>query len=131
MKLAFWDTEISGIPARENFDDIWTMWPFGMSVAAVAYTDQPTEVWHDWDTEAGLPTVAMFDSLVCAFLAHLNRLHQDGYKLFAWNGTGFDWRLLASCARRATIPAFRCCVLWATRWALKQQPRQSVAGVRS
>lgn len=94
MRGAFWDTEIVGIPEGAQFNNIWDMWPFRMSMAAVAYTDQPTEAWYDWDDNKGMAARAMHKVSVTGLLAHLWETRTKDYNLFGWNSTGFDWPLL-------------------------------------
>jgi hypothetical protein len=76
--------------------DIWDLWPFGISVAAIKLSDNPNvRVWKPWDGQRTLHMGQVFD-----LLEELIYLHEQGYTLAAQNGTGFDWRLMAMLTNR-------------------------------
>lgn len=95
-QLAFWDLEIGfehpgQILEAAAASDIWDIWPFGVSVGAVAYSEaDDVSVWYDKIDDRFLPmwSTAYTESFL-EWLATSRR------RLFAWNGTGFDWQLLA------------------------------------
>lgn len=91
-KLAFFDLEIGNYPLA---DGIWEMWPFSISVGAVAYSNrEDVTLWYD-KNEDGLPAPTWSYYSTTRFLYYLADLAAGGYKLFGWNSTGFDWQLLA------------------------------------
>jgi hypothetical protein len=100
--LVFWDTEIvfpGGAQPQEGqvFDDIWDLWPFGISTIGVGSSDV-SQVRTIADRESmpnGGPGTAMSNHTVQQFLDVLYTLTEHGAKVFAHNGAGFDWQLLA------------------------------------
>ncbi|MDR4509651.1 MAG: ribonuclease H-like domain-containing protein [Candidatus Brocadiaceae bacterium] len=87
MKLASFDIEIAkDLPG--NFDTWEYFAPLGITCAAVALSDRD-EVKY-W---SGFPQLSMDQ---CVELVHdLQSLVNEGYSLLAWNGTGFDFHVLA------------------------------------
>lgn len=101
MKFASWDLEISqpeNMPDIDHGDkDLWAYGPFHITCAAVHLSDTGhVERWYGWDRDKA-PSYApyMTQEEATHFLMYLNKLHNDGYILTTWNGTAFDWRLLA------------------------------------
>ncbi len=102
--MAFWDLEISYQPAMEalwaDADpntgplDIWKdFWPFGISVGALKLSTQTAPIlWYDIN---GGGTALSWSLLYTKRVVELlYSLYLMGVKLFAHNGTGFDWQLL-------------------------------------
>lgn len=102
IKLASWDLEIATntslklafAEGKDKRINIWDYYPFGISVGALKLSDDPNaEV--VLSSHGGCPRQEMTVEDVTAFVTKLFKLQQDGYKVFTWNGAGFDWRLLA------------------------------------
>jgi len=92
MYLAF-DLEIAKvIPEGAN----WSRYrPFGISVAATLTDDGDLRLWYGgpggeeppWDQMSGLQ--------VQSLIAYLEVMVEQGYTIVTWNGTGFDFDVLA------------------------------------
>jgi len=87
MKLASFDIEIAK-DLKENIDRWKDFVPLGITCAAVALSDK--EEIKYW---SGAPRLTKEE---CVELVHdLLTLVKDGYSLLTWNGTGFDFQVLA------------------------------------
>lgn len=87
MKLVSFDIEIAkDLP--EDFDKWEDFAPLGITCAAVAFSDrEEVKCW------SGFPR---FSKEQCVELVHdLQALVKEGYSLLTWNGTGFDFHVLA------------------------------------
>jgi hypothetical protein len=87
MKFASFDIEIAKVIADDNPD--WrSATPLGITCAAVALTgsDDP-RFWY------GKPQMSREDC--CTMVADLQALVRDGYSLLTWNGSSFDFAVLA------------------------------------
>lgn len=119
--LYFWDSEIA-FPTLEQVElyrrveqendkfDIWEMWPFGASLI----TDTSVHS-HDGEARAlyqevpeGEPHWPMPLDMVNCFLDELRGRLFSGERLFTWNGTGFDYQLLARLTGRYAECAELC-----------------------
>jgi hypothetical protein len=100
-KILAWDTEIVFPPSYRPTDlsptdNIWDQWPFGISVIGEYRMPGSLRVLADPDSQPkGGPGTATAPRLIRNYLHGLFELYRDGWKLFAHNGTGFDWQLLA------------------------------------
>jgi hypothetical protein len=99
MKFASFDLEISrptGLPEDGDIPkhkDIWDYSPFHITVAGVHLSDtNHTSRWYGWN---GGYAPWMLKDEVTNLLMYLSGLRDKGYILTTWNGTAFDWRLLA------------------------------------
>lgn len=99
MKFASWDLEISqpenlGDDDEVKDGDLWAYGPFHITCAAVHLSDTGhTERWYGW--RDGSYADYMDQDEVKNLLMYLHKKMQEGYILTTWNGTAFDWRLLA------------------------------------
>jgi len=87
MKLASFDIEIAKDLA-EDIDKWKDFAPLGIICAAVAFSDsEEVKYWDDYP---------QLSKEKCIKLVHdLQGLVKDGYSLLTWNGTGFDFHVLA------------------------------------
>jgi hypothetical protein len=87
MRFAIFDLETARILPPDTANIIKHM-PLGISCAAVALSDGPTEVWHgapQLDRAGAQELVRRMEALVA-----------QGYVLVTWNGASFDFRVLAA-----------------------------------
>lgn len=111
MELVFWDTEVA-YPTLEQVElfqrleasgepfNIWDTWPFGVGLATVATTlDDEVEAWYNPPPPDGVHG-PMSLGMVNLFLDYLKAKADSGARLFGWNSTGYDWRVLASVTGR-------------------------------
>lgn len=116
MKFAFFDLETAFYTEEQaalaqsdgKLLNIWDIWPFGVSVAAIKLSDrEEPEVWYDaecstvhagefpWEWEvASRPSRCWSERFTREFVDRLEQLDREGYALTTWNGTGFDFQLL-------------------------------------
>jgi hypothetical protein len=120
MQMAFWDTE-TAYPTWEQLElyrrvdeendtyyDIWGTWPFGIGLITMTTLVNPTPVaWYQPALE-GEPHWPLPLNMVNVFIDKLIIMQQAGYKLFTWNGTGFDYQLLARLTGRYTECRYLC-----------------------
>ncbi len=87
MKFASFDIEIAKVIADDNPD--WrSATPLGITCAAVALSGKEDPLfWH------GTPQMTRQEC--CALVAGLQDLVRDGYTLLTWNGSSFDFAVLA------------------------------------
>jgi hypothetical protein len=86
MKFAAFDIEIAK-ELPEGCTDWREFAPLGVSCAAIATKEHGIELFH-------MPG-AMSQADVLVFLARLDELAHDGYVPLSWNGTGFDYQVIA------------------------------------
>jgi hypothetical protein len=87
MKFASFDLEIAKVIADDNPD--WrSATPLGITCAAVALSDKPDPIF--W---FGKPQMTREEC--CALVSGLQDLVKDGYTLLTWNGSSFDFAVLA------------------------------------
>lgn len=85
MKYASWDIEIAKtVPEGE---DLHAHHPLGITCGAVALEDDEINYWY------AHPKLTRDGAL--KMLSDLEKLVEDGYTLLTWNGTQFDFRVLA------------------------------------
>lgn len=111
MELVFWDTEAAyptpeqvelfrGLEANGEPFDIWETWPFGVGLATLATTlSNEVEAWYEPPPPDGIHG-PMNLGLVNVFLDYLAAKAASGARLFGWNTTGYDWRVLAAITGR-------------------------------
>ena len=87
MKFASFDIEIAKVIADENPD--WrSATPLGITCAAVALSGREDPLfWH------GKPQMTAQEC--CTLVADLRALVKEGYSLLTWNGSSFDFAVLA------------------------------------
>lgn len=79
--------------------DIWEMWPFGVSVAGVKLSDEDKPfVLYDKRRD-GKPANTWKRDFSQEFVDYLWEANQGGYEIVTWNGLGFDFRLLYELTR--------------------------------
>jgi hypothetical protein len=96
--IASFDLEISHLPNSVDWQNtnVWDLWPFGISVGAIRLSDRPDPlVFYSTDEETGKPKQAMEQEDVQYLLEALQTYQRLGYRLFTWNGTSFDWQVIA------------------------------------
>ena len=94
-KLISFDIEIaSTIP--EGVDDWSTLHPLGISCAATWASDEDKpRVWCGRYFFGDIARQMSIDE-VCAMIAHLSNMQDEGYRIVTFNGAGFDFRELAA-----------------------------------
>lgn len=102
FKFLSWDLEISsppGLPEDGEIPEgsnIWDYSPFHITVAGLHYSDTRTvETYCGWKLNDFTPAAWMSRDYANGILDKLIDAHKAGYHLVTWNGTSFDWRLLA------------------------------------
>ena len=75
--------------------DYWQYGPARFTVASIHNSDITTDVFMSHDCD-GTPAQEMSRADANRMLDYLWTSHQKGDKIFTWNGTGFDWRILAA-----------------------------------
>jgi len=86
MKFAAFDIEIAK-ELPDGCEDWREFAPLGVSCAAIATREHGVELFH--------APGKMREADVCAYLGRLESLIADGYTLISWNGTSFDYQVLA------------------------------------
>ena len=87
MNFASFDLEIAKVISDDN-PDLRSATPLGITCAAVALTGKDDPVyWY------GKPQMTKQDC--CAMVGALQGLVRDGYSLLTWNGSSFDFAVLA------------------------------------
>jgi hypothetical protein len=87
MKFASFDLEIAKV-IEDDTPDWRSMTPLGITCAAVALTDKDDPLyWY------GKPKMTKEEC--CDLVTALQRLAADGYALLTWNGSSFDFAVLA------------------------------------
>ena len=69
--------------------------PLGITCAATLASDQESPQLFYGKTASGEPAGRMNKEDAAAFLRHLCKSAQDGYRVLSWNGLGFDLDVLA------------------------------------
>lgn len=131
MKFASFDLEIAK-EIEEGVDDYTDCMPLGISCAAVALTGDPKV--RFWKAKGQL------SKQKCQKIVHdLIDIVKQGYKIVTWNGTGFDFRVLAfesgmyeECARLALHHVDMMLIVTFTKgWLLGLDTALSAAGIQS
>jgi hypothetical protein len=92
--LAF-DIETAAVLSEEQFQNRERHRPLGITCVAAQASDatEPT-VW-DARQAGGGTSERMTSAQLAEFVEYLRRMSAQGYTLLTWNGTGFDWDILA------------------------------------
>jgi hypothetical protein len=91
MKHLIFDIEISDEFDLGPGEDLAQYGPFHISVAATLESGGASRLWHSVGA-GGAPARSMERDTAGELLAFLARMQKEGWKLFAWNGLGFDLR---------------------------------------
>jgi hypothetical protein len=91
MKYLSVDIEISDEFELLPGEDLLDHAPFHISVAATVDSEGNSRLWHSAGAD-GRPSLQMDQAKARELLAFLSERQQEGWKLFAWNGLGFDLR---------------------------------------
>ena len=91
MKHLSFDIEISNVFDLKRGEDLLDHAPFQIAVAATVDSDGSSRLWYTAGGD-GTPAPAMDRSKAQELLAFLLKMQQEGWRLFAWNGLGFDLR---------------------------------------
>jgi hypothetical protein len=89
--LAF-DLEISKV-IPEGATDFKRFRPLGISCAATLTSDNELRLWHSKDMQGNI-TSQIPAELLNDLVAYMIDRHRLGYKIFTWNGLGFDFDIL-------------------------------------
>jgi hypothetical protein len=91
MKHLSFDIEISDVFDLQPGEDLLDHAPFSIAVAATVEAGGNSRLWYT-DGADGKPAAALDQSKARELLAFLLEAQQEGWRLFAWNGLGFDLR---------------------------------------
>ena len=99
MKCVAFDLELANtrrLPSLKKGDNIWALWPLNISVGATYCLPEKTvDLWFSRDT-AGVPRRRGLRRRDAKHLVNtLYNYQQKGLPIVSWNGTGFDFQLLA------------------------------------
>jgi hypothetical protein len=91
MKDLSFDIEIADVFDLQPGEDLLDHAPFRIAVAATVEAGGNSRLWYT-TAGGGTPAVALDQSKARELLAFLLESQQAGWRLFAWNGLGFDLR---------------------------------------
>jgi len=91
MKYLSFDIEISDEFDVQPGEDLAQYGPFHISVAATVEPGGSSRLWYTAGA-GGVPARSMDQGKARELLAFLAQMQKEGWKLFAWNGLGFDLR---------------------------------------
>jgi len=103
------DVEISDEFELQPGEELDKYAPFHISVAATVDSEGKQRLWYS-KTEMGTPALNMDQQTARELLAELLQKQRAGYRIFAWNGLGFDLRWIgynAGEVERAALVALK------------------------
>jgi hypothetical protein len=89
MRFLSFDIEISDVFKLAPGEDLQAHAPFHISVAATVESGGEKRLWYSKD-ETGKPKTSMEEADVRELLAYLEKMQDEGVRIFAWNGLHFD-----------------------------------------